>query len=200
MGFGIAPTVVAAGRARALLPLLPLVLAAFALLELWLLLALGRAAGGLTVFLVLVAGLVSGVLAVKRGGRAAWRRLGDAVRSAQEGRKEPMERRRGGGHALTILGGLLLILPGLVSDAVGLLLLFPPTAALLRRGGRRFLIARSGPLGAAYEEARAAHEQIRIRRPDGKVVPGEVVDEERPGGRGPEAGEDEDPRPPRRDS
>jgi UPF0716 protein FxsA len=38
---------------------------------------------------------------------------------------------------LVLFGGILLILPGFVSDAFGLIILFPPTRALLRRPIRR---------------------------------------------------------------
>jgi UPF0716 protein FxsA len=166
----------------------PLGLAAAALLEIWLLMALGRAEGGLTVVLVLLAGCVLGVFAIKRGGRAAFRWLAQAMRETQviqamqAGTEPPASERSGGGHALTMFGGLLLILPGLVSDAAGLLCLLPPTSALLRRLGRRWLAGASGPLGVAFREARSARQQDRGRRADGKVVRGEVLrDEDGPG-------------------
>jgi UPF0716 protein FxsA len=63
--------------------------------------------------------------------------------------------------AVTIAGGALLVLPGLLSDVLGLACLFPPTAALLRRMPERWL--------------RRSTEQFRIHRPDGRVVPGEVI-------------------------
>ncbi|HEY0212692.1 MAG TPA: FxsA family protein, partial [Paenirhodobacter sp.] len=41
--------------------------------------------------------------------------------------------------AMTVMAGMLLILPGFFTDACGLLLLLPPVRALLRRAvGRRF--------------------------------------------------------------
>ncbi|MDB1088867.1 FxsA family protein [Streptomyces sp. ACA25] len=159
--------------------LLPLTIAGWALLEIWLLTVLGDAAGGLTVFLVLLAGFVLGAAAIKRAGRRAWRRLAETMQ-APDG--SVMERSKGGGNALAMLGGLLLMIPGPLSDVVGLACLFPPTAALLRRATGRLLSSGSGPLGTAYQEARVAQEQVRIHRPDGKVVPGEVIREEEEGG------------------
>jgi UPF0716 protein FxsA len=52
----------------------------------------------------------------------------------------------------------------------------------MRRSTRRYLERRSGfapgTIGDAYQQARRAEEQMRIRRPDGKVVEGEVVEGE----------------------
>jgi UPF0716 protein FxsA len=155
-----------------MLPLLPLLAVAWVVLEIWLLLLLGDAAGGLTVFLVLLAGLVLGAFIIRRAGRRAWRRLAETLQQPDAAPPGGQER---GGNALAMAGGLLLILPGLLSDALGLLCVFPPTAALLRRAGKGLLVAGSGPLGAAYQEMRAADQQRRMHRPDGKVVPGEVI-------------------------
>ncbi|UCM86754.1 FxsA family membrane protein [Streptomyces marincola] len=180
-----------ARRPRGPLALLPLLVAAWALLEIWLLLLVGDAAGGATVLLLLLAGLVLGSLVIKRTGRRAWQQLTETL---QAGRAAPAEQRRArGGNGLTMLGGLLLMVPGLASDVLGLLCVFPPTAALLRRAGARWVTRRSGPLGVAFQDARAAHEQMRMRRDGDRVVQGEVIrdDEEppgRPGGSAPEDG------------
>jgi UPF0716 family protein affecting phage T7 exclusion len=41
--------------------------------------------------------------------------------------------------ALILFGGALLLTPGFVSDIIGMLLLFPPTRALIKRAFRRTL-------------------------------------------------------------
>ncbi|MFF7209089.1 FxsA family membrane protein [Streptomyces sp. NPDC008238] len=184
---------------------IPLAVAAYVLLEIWLLILVAGAAGGLTVLLLLVVGFVCGALAVRHAGRSAWRSLNEAMRSAQQGR-DPEEARKasgagngGSGAAPVMTGGLLLMVPGLVSDVAGLLFLFPPTRSLLTRAGRRALDRRAsaargrgsgqGSLGDLFAQARAAEEQMRIHRPDGKVIQGEVVepgpdqDDENPGPR-----------------
>ena len=171
---------------------LPLAVAAWALLEIWLLTLVADAAGGFAVLGLLVAGFVLGVYVIKRAGRRAWRRLTESVQEAQQaarsGQSPPAPEQPGGGNALTMLGGLLIVVPGILSDAAGLLCLFPPTAALLRRRTRRFLERRSGfapgTLGDAYQQARRAEDQVRMHRPDGKIVQGEVIrDDEPPAGR-----------------
>lgn len=90
-----------------------------------------------------------------------------------------------------MLGGLLLMIPGIVSDAAGLLLLVPPVRSWLGRYTersleRRMRAASPGSLSDAFQQA-------RIHRPDGKVVQGEVIREDaaQPGAR-----PDEGPRPP----
>jgi UPF0716 family protein affecting phage T7 exclusion len=170
---------------------LPLAVAAWALLEIWLLTLIGEAAGGLVVLALLVAGFLLGVFVIKRAGRRAWRRLAESVQQAQTAAQTGQApaastegTERSGGNALAMLGGLLIMVPGVVSDAAGLLCLFPPTAALMRQTTRRYLERRSGfapgTIGDAYQQARRAEEQMRMHRPDGKVVEGEVVRDDEP--------------------
>ncbi|MFJ8789341.1 FxsA family membrane protein [Streptomyces sp. NPDC102462] len=151
---------------------LPLGIAAWLVLEIWLLTQVAGAAGGLTVFLLLVAGVVVGSVVIKRAGRRAFRSLNESLQ-----RGVPPE--RGGGNGLMMLGGLLLIIPGLISDAAGLLLLIPPVQKAVSRYAerafeRRLSRAAPGSLGDAFQRA-------RIHRPDGKVVQGEVIREDADG-------------------
>jgi UPF0716 protein FxsA len=179
-------------RARTILPL---AVAAWAVLEIWLLIVVARAAGGFTVLLLLVAGFVFGAMAAKRAGRSAWRSLAESMQpAAGTGPAEDGVREKGGrGAGLAMLGGLLLMVPGFLSDAVGLLCLFPPTRALLRKAGGRALDRRRaaydpGSLGDLFQQARTADEQLRIHRPDGRVIQGEVVERD-----GDVSGNDENP-------
>jgi UPF0716 protein FxsA len=167
----------------------PLVIAAWAVLEIWLFTVVAGATNGFVVLFCILAGFVFGAAAVKRAGRSAWRNLTAAVQQpgmpgAREGAAPPPP--TGGGRTgLHMLGGVLLIIPGFISDAVGLLLLFPPTRTLigkvLERGLTRRLAAQGDPgsLGDLFQQAREADEQTRIHRPDGKVIPGEVVDSDK---------------------
>ncbi|WP_026328356.1 FxsA family membrane protein [Streptomyces sulphureus] len=171
------------GRRRRGVSFLPLGVAAWAVLEIWLFTVVADAAGWGLVLLLLVAGFFAGAVAIKRAGRRAWRNLTDAVQKAQAAaaRGEAPETEKDAehrGNGLAMLGGLLLMIPGFVSDVAGLLCLFPPTARLLRRGTVRLLERRTGGLGDAYQQARRAEEQVRMHRPDGKVVQGEVVRED----------------------
>lgn len=178
MTTGVPPTRPARPRRSRVLRFLPLGIAAWLVLEIWLLTVVAGAAGGLTVFLLLVAGVVLGGTVIKRAGRRAFRELSEAVQQQQSG-LAPHPSERGGGNALTMLGGLLIILPGLISDALGLLLLVPPVQKVVSRRAEKTFerkvreAARGGGLGDAFQQA-------RMHRPDGKVVQGEVIrDDER---------------------
>ncbi|MFF8812639.1 FxsA family membrane protein [Streptomyces pactum] len=157
-------------RARTLVPL---GIAAWLVLEIWLLTLVADAAGGLTVFLLLVVGVVLGAVVVKRAGRRAWRSLTGRARAGEQAGP-------GGGNTLPMLGGLLLMLPGLASDAAALVCLFPPTRALLHRRAERFVERRVGAMGAGGPDLGNLFQQARMHRPDGKVVPGEVVRDDEP--------------------
>jgi UPF0716 protein FxsA len=118
---------------------------------------------------LLLAGLVLGSVVIKRAGRRAFQALNEAL---QRGGAPAS----GGGNGLMMLGGLLIMLPGLISDAVGLLLLIPPVQKALsgyaeRTFDRKLREATPGSLGDAFQQARMHH-------PDGKVVQGEVIRDE----------------------
>ncbi|OSZ59569.1 hypothetical protein OQI_15535 [Streptomyces pharetrae CZA14] len=156
-------------RRSRLRTVLPLAVAAWLVLEIWLLTVVADVASGFTVFLLLIAGIVLGSVVIKRAGRRAFQNLNEAL---QRGTAPSS----GGGSGLTMLGGLLLMLPGLVSDAAGLLLLVPPVQKALGRYAERTVdrkLRRSAPggLGDAFQQA-------RMHRPGGKVVQGEVIRDE----------------------
>ncbi|KJS62179.1 FxsA family membrane protein [Streptomyces rubellomurinus] len=158
------------GRLRRALPLL---VTAWLVLEIWLLVQVGSWLGGFTVLLLLVAGVLIGGSLIKRAGLKA-------LSAALEQSRNPQSQQPQTGTSLTVLAGLLLILPGFLSDLVALTLLFPPTRALWRAAGRRAAdraLRAAGPVGAApFADAMRLQEQLRIHRPDGKVIQGEVVD------------------------
>lgn len=58
---------------------LPLGLAGWLVLEIWLLTLVVSAAGGMTVFLLLVAGVVAGSVVIKRAGLRAFQNLNEAL-------------------------------------------------------------------------------------------------------------------------
>ncbi|MFE3184768.1 FxsA family membrane protein [Streptomyces violascens] len=163
------PTVPKRSRARTFVPL---GIAAWLVLEIWLLTVVAGAAGGLTVLLLLVGGLVLGGYVIKRAGRRAFRNLTETFQQ-QSGAAPAAAKPGSEGNALTMLGGLLLIIPGFLSDVLGLLCLLPPVRKSVARFAERSLekrmrAAAPGSFGDAFQQA-------RIHYPDGKVVPGEVI-------------------------
>ncbi|MGW3404646.1 FxsA family membrane protein [Streptomyces zhihengii] len=186
-----APTPTARGRSRAR-TFLPLGIAAWLVLEIWLLTLVAGAAGGFTVFALLAAGIVLGAVVIKRAGRRAFTNLTETLQRQTAG-AEPFDPRAqaprpsGEGNGLLMLGGLMLMLPGLISDVLGLFLLLPPVRTRLSRSverslERRMSAASAGSFGGAFQQA-------RMHRPDGKVVQGEVIVRDDPPA-------DDTPRPP----
>lgn len=162
-----------------------LAVAAWAVGELWLLTVVADLGGALAVLALLLAGVLLGAVVIRRAGRRAWQRLVAGLQPPEAASEQAaVVGDRTGGNALAMLGGVLLMVPGPLSDVVGLLCLFPPTAGLIRRSGRRYLNRRGGfgpgTLGDAMRQARTAQEQYRIHRPDGRVVEGEVVRDDEP--------------------
>ncbi|MEV7870301.1 FxsA family membrane protein [Streptomyces sp. NPDC088124] len=177
-------------RARTLLPL---AIAVWLVLEIWLLTVVAEAAGGFTVLLLLVGAVVLGAVVIKSAGRRAFQNLTETLQRQQRpgAAAEPEAATGSTGNGFLMLGGLLIMIPGLITDVLGLLLLVPPVRKGLGRYAERSLERRMnaagpGTLGDAFQQA-------RMRRPDGKVVQGEVIKQDEAPERRPE---DEGPRPP----
>ncbi|MFW6052017.1 MAG: FxsA family protein [Myxococcota bacterium] len=101
--------------------------------ELYLLLLIGRVLGALpTLLLVIGTGFVGAWLARSEGLRVVrqWQKALAEGRVPEEGVL---------GGLLVLVGGVLLITPGVLTDAVGLLLLFPSTRTVLVDVLRRHL-------------------------------------------------------------
>lgn len=181
------PTARKRSRARTFVPL---AIAAWAVLEIWLLTVVADVAGGFTVLLLLVAGVVLGAVVMKRAGRRAFRNLTETLQQmpgqpGADGSSPAPSSTRGNGFLM--LAGLLIMIPGMISDVAGLLLLVPPVRSALSRYAERSLERRMKAAGSgSFSDA---FQQARIHRPDGKVVQGEVIREE-------PSHPDDTPRPP----
>jgi UPF0716 protein FxsA len=106
------------------------------LAELYLIYTVGDAIGVIPTLLLLAADSVIGSLLLRSQGRAAWRRLNEAL---AEGRMPHREVQDG---VLVVFGGAFLITPGFITDVIGLLMLLPPTRPLVRRLVMRALTRR----------------------------------------------------------
>ncbi|GGO78280.1 FxsA family protein [Nonomuraea cavernae] len=161
--------------------LLFLAFLAIPVLEIWLLIQVGSAIGGWTTVAVLMAVAALGAWLVRREGRRAWRVLQEAL---QTGRMPDRELSEGG---LVLVGGMLLILPGFLSDLVGLAFVLPFTRPVMRRLGAWFFERRVKRMAAASPYTHLFPPQ-GVGAPDhgprgGRVVHGEVIRDDRgPGG------------------
>jgi UPF0716 protein FxsA len=121
--------------------------------ELFVIVEVAKAIGVLDTIVLLILGWPLGVWAIRAEGAAVWRRLTVAVAQRRTPAREVLD------GVLVLLGGLLLIIPGFITDALGILFLLPPTRiaarALLRRNLHSRLVtrtvrftSRSGPYDA----------------------------------------------------
>ncbi|MGI8715294.1 MAG: FxsA family protein [Solirubrobacteraceae bacterium] len=104
--------------------------------ELFVVIQVAQAIGVLLTVILLIAGWPLGSWLLRSEGRAAWRRLTEAVAAGRPPAKEAIN----GGLAL--VGGVLLMVPGFITDVLGALLLLAPTRSLVRRAIERNLQSR----------------------------------------------------------
>jgi UPF0716 protein FxsA len=104
------------------------------IVELFVLIQIGQAIGILPTIALLILDSVLGAMLMRSQGRAAWMRFNRALAERRVPGREVID------GALVIFGGVLLLTPGFLSDILGLILLLPPTRALVRR----VLVARFG--------------------------------------------------------
>jgi UPF0716 protein FxsA len=143
-------------------PLLFVALLAVPLAELWVILESAEQIGlGSTLGLLLVIS-IAGASLLRRQGMAAWNRLQTTVERGEVPSRELVD------GALILLGGALLLTPGFLTDAIGLVLLIPPTRSVVK-GLTRRLLARW--VGRRFE--------VSVSR--GRAYPGEVTNARRRG-------------------
>jgi UPF0716 protein FxsA len=94
--------------------------------ELFVAIKVAEAIGVLLTVVLLIIGWPLGLWLTKAQGGAAWRRLSAAVAEGRPPGREAID------GALILLGGVMLIIPGFITDALGLCLLLPPTRRLAR--------------------------------------------------------------------
>jgi UPF0716 protein FxsA len=159
--------------------LLLILFIALPIAELYVIIQVGQAIGLLPTLAILVLDGFAGAALARSQGRNAWARFNQAL---AEGRVPARETFDG---AMIIVGGAFLLAPGFITDAIGLLLLIPPTRALLRGAITRLATRRAGvawtvmgsarrrtppPRGYDYEgsarEVTDPPEQLRQGNPD----------------------------------
>jgi UPF0716 protein FxsA len=136
------------------MPLLVLLFIVVPLVELYVIIQVGQEIGALPTIALLIADSILGAALWRAQGRAVWRRFNAALAERRPPGREVLD------GVLIIFGGALLLTPGFISDVFGLLLLLPPTRAvvrklLVRRFSSRFLV---GALGHVPGAGRPVHE------------------------------------------
>jgi UPF0716 protein FxsA len=148
-----------------------LILVVAVVVELAVLIAVGKAVGVLATIGLLVLGSLVGGALLRREGSRTMAAFNEAVRTRRPPHRELVD------GVLIAAAGVLIVLPGFVSDVLGLLLLLPPTRMLVRRRMLRSAAKRSplqftpgGLSGGA--DGRSAGSGYG----PGEVIDGEVVD------------------------
>lgn len=153
---------------------------AFPLLELAVLVKVGQTIGLWKLLLLLLAMAATGAALLYWQGWSAMRQAQDALLRGEPPVGQMLE------GMLLVTAGVLLLVPGLITDAFALVLLVPP----LRRAIARGLLRRAAAGGGIHAETHWSE----TRRPDASNVEGRVIEgeferiDEQPVERGPRSG------------
>jgi len=109
--------------------------------ELYVIIQVGEAIGLWPTLGLLLADALLGSFLLKHQGRGAWRRFNEALAQRRFPGKEVVD------GLLIVVGGTLLLAPGFITDIFGLILLIPPTRAIVRGVLKRFTIGRFTVVG-----------------------------------------------------
>lgn len=139
------------------------------ILELAVIIQVGQVLGVVETILALIAVSLIGAVLVKREGLRAWYRVNEAVRAGRVPAQEVVD------GALVLLGGALMLTPGFLTDALGLVLVVPITRAVVNRAvrGRARTMFRLVPLGRQPHRGSAGR---RTGGSGGRDGGGDVVD------------------------
>lgn len=159
-----------------------------AIAEIVVFILVAKVIGLLWAILIALATSAVGLWLLRREGARGWRRFRTAVNEGRPPGREAVD------GVVGLLGALLLLSPGFIGDAVGLLLLAPPIRAAARAGvrratesrispsvagqvfGPRFVRAKRGP--AAPEPPPPPPPPPPMQEPSGppRAIEGEIVD------------------------
>lgn len=103
-----------------------LLLVVWPLAELFVIVEVAQAIGILYTLILLLAGIPLGTWALRSQGSIVWRRAADAIAAGRPPGRHLID------GALVVSGGVLLIVPGFITDVLGIVLLLPPTRVLTR--------------------------------------------------------------------
>ena len=170
------------------LALLAALLVAIPILEVWLLVQVGQSLGLLPTVLILVVEVIVGLLLMRHEGSRAWKALNDAFTKGKVPTGELAD------AALILVGGVLLMLPGFLTDVIGFLFLLRWTRPFARKVIAFFVARRINRLGIPVMRARLDRENLiegeavesaspgRREPTDLTIISGEIEESSQPGG------------------
>lgn len=124
------------------------------ILEIYVIISVGHQIGVLPTILLLIAESALGAWVVKREGGRAWRALSGALASGTLPGKELAD------AAVVLVGGVLLLTPGFVTDLFGFFCVLPFTRPIARRLLATVLSQRLLRYGGGYSRSRGDVHQI----------------------------------------
>jgi UPF0716 protein FxsA len=132
------------------LPLIPLILLGLPILEIAVFVIVGGKIGVLWTIALVVLASIAGSILLRIQGLGALNRI---RREIDGGRGDPSRELAHG--AMIVLAGILLLIPGFVTDVVGLALFIPPVRDLAWRFLKRRIVVTSSFAG--FDDLRANH-------------------------------------------
>jgi UPF0716 protein FxsA len=140
------------------------------LVEIYVLIQVGQVIGPWWTILLLIADSLLGGWLIKHEGRRAWLALTTALNSGRMPAKELAD------GALILIGGTLMLSPGFVTDAFGILLILPFTRPIARRLLTQVVSKRLLAAGGVSVQGRPGPRPGPDGPTNGPVIRGEVVD------------------------
>ena len=134
------------------------------LVEIYVIIQVGQAIGAWWTILLLILDSIFGSWLIRHEGSRAW----EGLRTALDSGRMPARELADG--ALILIGGTLMLAPGFVTDAFGILMILPLTRPVWRRLLTRGVAARLVVIDPGTPRRPGSG-------PDGPVVRGEVIDE-----------------------
>lgn len=137
----------------------PLILIGGIAAEIWVFIKAGEAFGAWVVILAVIAAMFAGAAVIRRQGIRTLNGLQAALNGGS------LQEVNAADAALVYVAGLLLILPGFISDAAAIALLIPPVRRLIRSRLRRHVVVTEAPMRDAGRQRRTP-----------QVIEGEAVE------------------------
>lgn len=139
--------------------------------EIWVIIQVGSAIGAVATIGLLILDSLLGAWLLRHHGRRTWTRFTETIAAGRMPTNEVAD------GAMVLFGGALMLTPGFISDILGMLLLLPPTRAVLRP----ILLRRvriTGTTGTTGAPPRSWSGGAWTRRPPAYDVEGTVVEDD----------------------
>lgn len=142
------------------MPVFAVLLLLIPLIEIWLLIEIGGALGAFPTFLLLIASTVLGITLLRRLGFSTLMRAQRNINAGEMPAQALLE------GSFIALGGILFLIPGFFTDALGLLLVLPPTRYLLLK----FVLKRGLVMRGGFQQTTTTRSTQHPRDIEGEVV------------------------------